>query len=180
MLHFGNLNHAQDQGINGQTACPVLEGERIYGRHREIHAIDPNRKSWPIGFPSGPTYTVTCCSIGSSAPTWPKSAPNAALPRVGRGYFWLPSLTLRRRIAGRKFRPRTALCSQIVTHLEQIPHIGGLERLLELSGEGSGDVGKIEIHAVALRGQVDPIQVAHTVGLTRSYSRRSSRATPRG
>jgi hypothetical protein len=29
---------------NGQTACPVLEGERTYGRHREIDAIDPKRK----------------------------------------------------------------------------------------------------------------------------------------
>ena len=42
MLHFESLNYAQDQGINGQTACPLLEGERTYGRHREIDAIDPN------------------------------------------------------------------------------------------------------------------------------------------
>jgi hypothetical protein len=43
MLHFESLNHAQDQGINGQTACPLLEGERTYGGHREIDAIDPQR-----------------------------------------------------------------------------------------------------------------------------------------
>ena len=48
MLYFGSLNHAQDQGINGQTACPLLEGERTYGRHREIDAIDPERKSQPL------------------------------------------------------------------------------------------------------------------------------------
>ena len=42
MLHFESLNHAQDLGINGQTACPLLEGERTYGGHREIDAIDPN------------------------------------------------------------------------------------------------------------------------------------------
>jgi hypothetical protein len=41
-LRFGSLNHAQDQGINGQTACPLLEGERTCGGHREIDAIDPN------------------------------------------------------------------------------------------------------------------------------------------
>src|SRR5437667_9033496 len=41
MLHFGSLNHAQDQGINGQAAGLLLEGERTYGRHREIDAIDP-------------------------------------------------------------------------------------------------------------------------------------------
>ena len=29
------------QGINGQTACPLLEGERTYGRHGEIDANDP-------------------------------------------------------------------------------------------------------------------------------------------
>jgi hypothetical protein len=29
------------RGINGQTACPLLEGERTYDRHREIDAIDP-------------------------------------------------------------------------------------------------------------------------------------------
>ena len=45
MLHFGNSNHAQDQGINGQTACPVLQGERSNSRHREIDAIDPERTS---------------------------------------------------------------------------------------------------------------------------------------
>ena len=45
MFHFGSLNHAQDQGINGQTACPLLEGERTYGRHNEIDAIDPIRTS---------------------------------------------------------------------------------------------------------------------------------------
>ena len=44
MLPFGSLNHAQDQGINGQTACPLLEGKRTYGRHNEIDAIDPLRK----------------------------------------------------------------------------------------------------------------------------------------
>ena len=38
-----SLNHAQDQGINGQTACPMLEDERTYGRHREIDAIDPEQ-----------------------------------------------------------------------------------------------------------------------------------------
>ena len=43
MLYFGSLNHAQDQGINGQTARPPLEGERTYGGHREIDAIDPDR-----------------------------------------------------------------------------------------------------------------------------------------
>lgn len=42
---FGSLNQAQDQGINGHTACPLLEGERIYGRHREIDEIDPKRPS---------------------------------------------------------------------------------------------------------------------------------------
>ena len=45
ILHFGSLNHAQDQGINGQTACPLLEGEPTYGRHREIDAIDPKATS---------------------------------------------------------------------------------------------------------------------------------------
>ena len=43
MLHFESLNHAQDQGINGQTACPLLEGERTYGGHREIDAHDPEQ-----------------------------------------------------------------------------------------------------------------------------------------
>ena len=43
ILHFGSLNHAQDQEINGQTACPLLEGEPTYGRHREIDAIDAKR-----------------------------------------------------------------------------------------------------------------------------------------
>jgi hypothetical protein len=28
VLHFGSLNHAQDQEINGQTARLLLEGER--------------------------------------------------------------------------------------------------------------------------------------------------------
>jgi hypothetical protein len=41
MLHFGSKNHAQDQGIKVQTACPLLEGERTYSRHRENDAIDP-------------------------------------------------------------------------------------------------------------------------------------------
>ena len=45
MLPFGSLNHAQGHGINGQTACPLLGGERTYGRHSEIDAIDPKRKS---------------------------------------------------------------------------------------------------------------------------------------
>jgi hypothetical protein len=40
-----SLNHAQDQGINGQTACPLLEGERTNGGHREIDAIDPKPTS---------------------------------------------------------------------------------------------------------------------------------------
>ena len=40
MLPFGSLNHAQDHGINGQTACPLSGGERTYGRHSEIDAID--------------------------------------------------------------------------------------------------------------------------------------------
>jgi hypothetical protein len=53
--HFGSLNHAQDQGINGQTACPLLEGERTYGRHREIDAIDPKQtsgKDFTVSHPS--------------------------------------------------------------------------------------------------------------------------------
>ena len=45
MLPFGSLNHAPDHRINGQTACPLLGGERTYGRHSEIDAIDPKRKS---------------------------------------------------------------------------------------------------------------------------------------
>ena len=40
MLHFGSLNHAQDQGINGQTACPLLKGERTYGGHGGTAARD--------------------------------------------------------------------------------------------------------------------------------------------
>ena len=43
MLQFWSLNHAQDQEINGQTACPLLEGERTYRGHREIDAIDPRQ-----------------------------------------------------------------------------------------------------------------------------------------
>ena len=43
-LRFRSLNLAHDQGINGQTARSVLEGERTYGRHPEIDAIDPKRK----------------------------------------------------------------------------------------------------------------------------------------
>jgi hypothetical protein len=54
MLHFESLNHAQDQGINGQTACPLLEGERTCGGHREIDAIDPLRKSGLIDSPTCP------------------------------------------------------------------------------------------------------------------------------
>ena len=27
----------------GQTACPLLEGDRTYGRHSEIDAFDPER-----------------------------------------------------------------------------------------------------------------------------------------
>ena len=64
MLPFGSLNHAQDHGINGQTACPLLEGERTYGRHSEIDAIDPIR-SWhtqdtpqAVGDDRNPTYVV--------------------------------------------------------------------------------------------------------------------------
>ena len=38
---FVSLNHAESQGINGQTARLLSEGERTYGRHREIDAIDP-------------------------------------------------------------------------------------------------------------------------------------------
>ena len=37
------LESCSDQGINGQTACPLLEGERTYSRHNEIDAIDPNQ-----------------------------------------------------------------------------------------------------------------------------------------
>ena len=43
MLPFGSLNHAQDHGIDGQTACLLLEGERTYGRHSIFDAIDPER-----------------------------------------------------------------------------------------------------------------------------------------
>ena len=43
--HFGSLNHSQEQGINGQTACPLVEDEPTYGRHREIDAIDPIQTS---------------------------------------------------------------------------------------------------------------------------------------
>ena len=39
MLYFGSLNHAQDQGINGQTARLLLDDERTYGRCHEIDAI---------------------------------------------------------------------------------------------------------------------------------------------
>jgi hypothetical protein len=31
-----------------RATCPVLEGERTYGRHREIDAIDPERTWRPI------------------------------------------------------------------------------------------------------------------------------------
>ncbi len=48
MLQFGSLNHAQDREINGQTACPLLEGERTYGGHREIDAIDPGCVKTPF------------------------------------------------------------------------------------------------------------------------------------
>ena len=41
MIHFGSLNHAQDQEINCQTARLCLERERTCGRHREMDAIDP-------------------------------------------------------------------------------------------------------------------------------------------
>src|SRR5262249_46807777 len=46
ILPFGSLAH--DHGINSQTACPLLAGERTYGGCREIDAFDPNRKSLPI------------------------------------------------------------------------------------------------------------------------------------
>jgi hypothetical protein len=35
-------------GINGETACPRLEGEQTCGRHREIDTIDPFCTSFPI------------------------------------------------------------------------------------------------------------------------------------
>ena len=56
------LNHAQEQGINGQTACPLVEGERRCSRHREIDEIDPDcvktrfsGKGWV-----GSTKSISC------------------------------------------------------------------------------------------------------------------------
>jgi hypothetical protein len=45
-LQFGSLNHALDRVINGQTARLLLEGQRTYGRLREIDANDP---LWTFG-----------------------------------------------------------------------------------------------------------------------------------
>jgi hypothetical protein len=33
------------RGSMAKTACPLLEGERTHGKHREIDAIDPKRTS---------------------------------------------------------------------------------------------------------------------------------------
>jgi hypothetical protein len=64
-LQFRSLNHARYQEINGQTARLLLEGERTYGRHREIDAIDPNRSSTRSMF----TY-LTMGNVVLGTPHW--------------------------------------------------------------------------------------------------------------
>jgi hypothetical protein len=66
MLRFESLNHAQDQGINGQTARPLLEGERTYGGHREIDAIDP-KPTWNVMPAIG---LSSAAPSRQSAPVW--------------------------------------------------------------------------------------------------------------
>jgi hypothetical protein len=67
MLHFESLKHAQDQGINGQTACPLLEGERTYGGRRNIDADDPKQKSraWVNAVAAQSAYTVYNWGLGA-------------------------------------------------------------------------------------------------------------------
>src|SRR5882724_9915662 len=75
------------------------------------------------------------------------------------------SLAFRFGEARRRLVPGIALDGAVVAELEQRDHIGVLEGLLEHLGEALRDVGEIEVEAVAPGRQVDPVEVAHALGL---------------
>jgi hypothetical protein len=60
------------------------------------------------------------------------------------------------------------IVSGAYTHLEQILHLGGLERLPELSGEGSVDGIEVTVDVGDLRRAlaVEPVNPAETASFT--------------
>src|SRR5215813_2712391 len=63
----------------------------------------------------------------------------------------------------RDLRPRSLLTDEVVSVVEEGPHVGGIELFLVLELEVATDVGQVEIEAVALRGQVDPVEITEAL-----------------
>src|SRR5258706_1004197 len=70
-----------------------------------------------------------------------------------------------RRVARRNLGPLVPFEGTLAPDLEQRSHISRFERLLERRREGLWNVGQIEIDAVALGGEIDPVEVAHPLRL---------------
>jgi hypothetical protein len=67
--------------------------------------------------------------------------------------------------AGGRLLPGIALHGHVVADLEQLLHIGRVERLRELRGEGRRNVSEVEVDSVARGGEVDPIEIADALRL---------------
>jgi hypothetical protein len=88
-------------------------------------------------------------TLGGSARGGPVAGEPDGLPQRGPGL----------RIPRGRFLPCIALDRQLIAQCVQLAHVLGVEVILVFGLEGGRDIGQVVVHAIALRDEVDAIEV---------------------